>query len=172
MAKSRLSVAIIGSGNIGTDLMIKVMRTSAHLEMGALVGIDPQSDGLDRAQRLGVPVTHEGIEGLLKMPNFGEIRRRCSNRTCSTTANWRRTQRMSHSLCGTPSMRMRPPSRQGTPVWRAPESCVRRARRSSRLASAARYDEVRVRSASSQVRASGLSGVSSQRYGSATLAPW
>ena len=74
MAKSRLSVAIIGSGNIGTDLMIKVMRTSAHLEMGALVGIDPQSDGLDRAQRLGVPVTHEGIEGLLKMPNFGEIK--------------------------------------------------------------------------------------------------
>lgn len=71
---ARLSVAIIGSGNIGTDLMIKVMRTSKHLKMGALVGIDVESDGLARAKRLNVPTTHEGIEGLLKMPNVGEIK--------------------------------------------------------------------------------------------------
>lgn len=67
-------VAIIGSGNIGTDLMIKVMRNSKHLEMGAMVGIDPASDGLARAERMGVPVTAGGIEGLLAMPNFDEIR--------------------------------------------------------------------------------------------------
>ena len=66
-------VAIIGSGNIGTDLMIKVLRTSESLEMGALVGIDPDSDGLARAQRMGVPATHEGLDGLAQMPNFGEI---------------------------------------------------------------------------------------------------
>ncbi|MDP3673785.1 MAG: acetaldehyde dehydrogenase (acetylating) [Novosphingobium sp.] len=70
---SKTKVAIIGSGNIGTDLMIKVMRLSKVLEMGAFVGIDPESDGLKRAARLGVPVTAEGIDGLLAMPEFADI---------------------------------------------------------------------------------------------------
>ena len=70
---SKVKVAIIGSGNIGTDLMIKVMRLSDELEMGAFVGIDPESDGLKRAQRLGVPTTAGGIEGLMAMPEFAEI---------------------------------------------------------------------------------------------------
>ena len=70
----RVPVAIIGSGNIGTDLMIKVMRKSRHLSMGAMVGIDPASDGLARAERLGVPTTSEGIEGLVGLPNFKNIR--------------------------------------------------------------------------------------------------
>ena len=66
-------VAIIGSGNIGTDLMIKVMRLSNILEMGVMVGIDAASDGLARAQRMGVPTTHEGIDGLLAMPEFADV---------------------------------------------------------------------------------------------------
>lgn len=70
---SKVKCAIIGSGNIGTDLMIKVMRTSQHLEMGAMVGIDPNSDGLARAARLKVPTTHEGIEGLRRMPEYKDI---------------------------------------------------------------------------------------------------
>jgi acetaldehyde dehydrogenase len=70
---AKISCAIIGSGNIGTDLMIKIMRMSKNLEMGAMVGIDPKSDGLARAARLGVPVTHEGIDGLRKLPNYGDI---------------------------------------------------------------------------------------------------
>lgn len=70
----RVPVAIIGSGNIGTDLMVKVMRYSKRLAMGAMVGIDPASDGLARAKRLGVPATHEGIDGLTKLPNFKEIK--------------------------------------------------------------------------------------------------
>jgi acetaldehyde dehydrogenase len=70
---SKTKVAIIGSGNIGTDLMIKVMRTSEHLEMGAMVGIDPGSDGLARAERFGVQTTHEGVEGLMALPDFDEI---------------------------------------------------------------------------------------------------
>ena len=75
MASSRpkMKVAIIGSGNIGTDLMIKIMRTSDILEMGAFVGIDPESDGLKRAERLGVAITHEGMDGLTRLPVWSEI---------------------------------------------------------------------------------------------------
>jgi len=69
----KTKVAIIGSGNIGTDLMIKIMRLSEQLEMGAFVGIDPESDGLKRAARMGVPITAQGIDGLLAMPEFADI---------------------------------------------------------------------------------------------------
>ncbi|MEE2652670.1 MAG: acetaldehyde dehydrogenase (acetylating) [Pseudomonadota bacterium] len=69
----KLKVAIIGSGNIGTDLMIKVLRKGQYLEMGAMVGIDPDSDGLARAARMGVATTHEGVDGLVKMPEFADI---------------------------------------------------------------------------------------------------
>ncbi len=70
---AKVKAAIIGSGNIGTDLMIKIMRHSEVLEMGAFVGIDPESDGLKRAQRLGVATTHEGIEGLQRLDVWPEI---------------------------------------------------------------------------------------------------
>lgn len=73
MADKKTKVAILGSGNIGTDLMIKVMRTSSILEMGALVGVDPQSDGLARAKRLGIATTAEGLAGLVKMPVWKDI---------------------------------------------------------------------------------------------------
>jgi len=69
----KTKAAIIGSGNIGTDLMIKIMRHSDVLEMGAFVGIDPESDGLKRAQRLGIATTHEGIEGLQALDVWPEI---------------------------------------------------------------------------------------------------
>lgn len=69
----KIKCAIIGSGNIGTDLMIKVMRAARHLEAAALVGIDPASDGLARAARLGVATSAEGVQGLRRLPNYGEI---------------------------------------------------------------------------------------------------
>lgn len=71
---SKIKCAIIGSGNIGTDLMIKIMRTSDVLQMAAMVGIDPKSDGLARAARLGVATTHEGLDGLVNLPDYADIR--------------------------------------------------------------------------------------------------
>jgi acetaldehyde dehydrogenase len=71
--QKKVKVAIIGSGNIGTDLMIKVQRTSDILEMGALVGIDPSSDGLSRARAMGVATVPDGIEGLRNSPYWKDI---------------------------------------------------------------------------------------------------
>ncbi|RBH55827.1 MULTISPECIES: acetaldehyde dehydrogenase (acetylating) [Pseudomonas] len=73
MSEYKKKVAIIGSGNIGTDLMIKILRHGQHLEMAVMVGIDSASDGLARAQRLGVATTHEGVEGLVRMAEFADI---------------------------------------------------------------------------------------------------
>ncbi|WIE49851.1 acetaldehyde dehydrogenase (acetylating) [Pseudomonas sp. GM17] len=73
MSETKLKVAIIGSGNIGTDLMIKILRNAKYLEMAVMVGIDPASDGLARAQRMGVATTHEGVEGLARMDVFKDI---------------------------------------------------------------------------------------------------
>ncbi|OKP31435.1 acetaldehyde dehydrogenase (acetylating) [Serratia fonticola] len=70
---SKRKVAIVGSGNIGTDLMIKILRNAQHLEMGAMVGIDPESDGLARARRIGVATCHTGVNGLIQMPEFADI---------------------------------------------------------------------------------------------------
>ena len=69
----KLKAAIIGSGNIGTDLMIKILRNAQHIEMAVMVGIDPGSDGLARAQRMGVATTHQGVDGLTLMPEFADI---------------------------------------------------------------------------------------------------
>ena len=73
MTVKKMGCAIVGSGNIGTDLMIKILRQSQHLELKAMVGIDPNSDGLARAARLDVFTTHEGLPGLMKESCFDEI---------------------------------------------------------------------------------------------------
>ena len=70
----KIKVAIIGPGNIGTDLMIKIIRTSDVLEMSVMVGIDPKSDGLARAKRMDIATTHEGITGLIEMSEWKEIK--------------------------------------------------------------------------------------------------
>ena len=65
MAGTKTRCAIVGSGNIGTDLMYKLAR-SPHLELGLMVGVDPESDGLRRAGDRGVDATHEGVDVLLE----------------------------------------------------------------------------------------------------------
>ncbi|GAA3733244.1 acetaldehyde dehydrogenase [Spinactinospora alkalitolerans] len=73
-SEARTKVAVIGSGNIGTDLMIKVLRLSDSLEVAAMAGIDPESDGLARARRLKVAATHEGVDGLVAMDEFADVK--------------------------------------------------------------------------------------------------
>jgi acetaldehyde dehydrogenase len=63
---TKLRVAIIGSGNIGTDLMIKIARSSS-LELVGMAGIDPASDGLRKARERGVTVSDDGLAGLLEL---------------------------------------------------------------------------------------------------------
>ncbi|MEL7030213.1 MAG: Gfo/Idh/MocA family oxidoreductase, partial [Pseudomonadota bacterium] len=74
MAGEGVGVAIIGSGNIGTDLMIKISKRDSRLKMRAMAGIDPKSEGLARARDLGVAATHDGIDGLLALPGFDDVR--------------------------------------------------------------------------------------------------
>ena len=61
---AKIKCALIGPGNIGTDLLAKLKR-SPVLEPVWMVGIDPESDGLKRAREMGIKTTHEGVEGLL-----------------------------------------------------------------------------------------------------------
>ncbi|MDP9256067.1 MAG: acetaldehyde dehydrogenase (acetylating) [Actinomycetota bacterium] len=63
---TKLRVAIIGSGNIGTDLMMKIARSSS-LELVGMAGIDPESDGLRKARERGVTVSEGGLAGLLEL---------------------------------------------------------------------------------------------------------
>lgn len=69
---TKLKVGIIGSGNIGTDLMYKIERSSV-LEMSVMVGIDPESDGLKRAKNRGYEIIANGIDGLMERLDLVDI---------------------------------------------------------------------------------------------------
>ena len=70
---ARVKAAIIGSGNIGTDLMMKMIKYPQNMDLVAVVGIDAASEGLAMARAHGIATTHEGIEGLKRLPCYGEI---------------------------------------------------------------------------------------------------
>ncbi|GAB7389167.1 acetaldehyde dehydrogenase (acetylating) [Bacillaceae bacterium] len=69
---SKVKVGIIGSGNIGTDLLMKLLRSDV-LEPTVMVGIDPQSDGLRRAREYGLVTFDNGIDGFLQRPELADI---------------------------------------------------------------------------------------------------
>jgi acetaldehyde dehydrogenase len=69
---AKIKAAIIGSGNIGTDLMYKLERSEV-IELTAMIGIDPESDGLKRAQERGYQTFYNGIQALKDNPNLAEI---------------------------------------------------------------------------------------------------
>ena len=70
---TKVKAVIIGSGNIGTDLMMKMIKYPQNMELAAVVGIDPNSEGLAMARANGIATTHEGIEGLKKLSCYKDI---------------------------------------------------------------------------------------------------
>lgn len=69
---AKIKAAIIGSGNIGTDLMYKLERSQV-IELTAMIGIDPESDGLKRAKDKGYLTYHNGIQSLKDNPDMADI---------------------------------------------------------------------------------------------------
>ncbi len=69
-SNNKVKVAILGSGNIGSDLMFKILREPDHMELALLTGIEPQSEGLARARSLGIAASHDGIQPILDDPDM------------------------------------------------------------------------------------------------------
>ncbi|WP_338472985.1 acetaldehyde dehydrogenase (acetylating) [Niallia sp. XMNu-256] len=67
---TKIKVAILGSGNIGTDLMYKILKNDGDMELALLAGIDAKSEGLTRAKNLGIRTSDQGIDAILEDPEI------------------------------------------------------------------------------------------------------
>ena len=70
----KIKTAIIGSGNIGTDLMIKIAETSGVMDVGCVIGIDPDSEGLSMAKDRGIATSHAGIDGARELDVWRDVK--------------------------------------------------------------------------------------------------
>jgi len=68
----KTSCAIIGSGNIGTDLMLKIANTSKSLNLIGVIGIDPESEGLAMASTMNIATSSTGLQGFMEMPEYSD----------------------------------------------------------------------------------------------------
>ena len=67
---TKIKVGILGSGNIGTDLMYKILKNDGNMELAIVAGIDPQSEGLARAREKGIRTSHHGIDAIMEDPEI------------------------------------------------------------------------------------------------------
>ena len=68
----KTNCAIIGSGNIGTDLMLKIANTSKSLNLIGVIGIDPESEGLAMAGTMNIATSSTGLQGFMEMPEYSD----------------------------------------------------------------------------------------------------
>ncbi|MDB4029059.1 acetaldehyde dehydrogenase (acetylating) [Gammaproteobacteria bacterium] len=68
----KTNCAIIGSGNIGTDLMLKIANTSKSLNLIGVIGIDPESEGLAMGSRMNIATSSSGLQGFMEMPEYSD----------------------------------------------------------------------------------------------------
>jgi acetaldehyde dehydrogenase len=71
---NKTKCAIIGSGNIGTDLMLKIANTSESLSLNGVIGIDPESEGLAMAKSLNIPISTSGLQGFMEMEEYKDTK--------------------------------------------------------------------------------------------------